>query len=185
MFWYIFVLSALLDTVADTLQFRSYPLLQASLELLIEPKIHSFLFIFLMIITKLQSKKIRQISFASLFLYPLLFCFKFVVGRARPYLGESLFSLHPLELDPAFSSFPSSHAAALGLFFSIFPLKGWKVMSLLAFVRVVQGVHYPSDVVVGFLVGFMIPKATNLLLDQFERFPPLSWIIKQHPILRD
>lgn len=176
------MLSALLDTIADTLKCSSYTSLQSALEALIEPKIHSVLLICLMLVTKLQLKKIRQISFASLFLYPLLFVLKIAFGRARPYLDESLFSLHPFRLDPSFSSFPSSHAAALGLFFSIFPIPGWQALSFLAFVRVAQGVHYPSDVVIGFLIGFLIPRATNVVLNKLETYPPLSWWVKDQNV---
>ncbi|MFZ4772567.1 MAG: phosphatase PAP2 family protein [Chlamydiia bacterium] len=177
MFWYIFTITILLDPIASSFTTSKLYLLQGFIQFLIEPKSHSLTLSTLLLITKFQNRKIRQAAFSSLFLYPFLFLIKTLVGRGRPFLDEGIFSLHPCHLENIYSSFPSSHAAALGLFLTIFRPKYWPLISILSFVRVVQGVHYPSDVVIGFAVGFFIPRCTDLLLNKLEKIPPLSWAL--------
>jgi membrane-associated phospholipid phosphatase len=145
---------------------------------ILEPKFHSVAYIFLLASTKLQSPKIRQAAFGSLFLYPLVFVVKCSVGRARPYLNEDIFSCAPFSFNELYSSFPSSHAAALGLFLSIFRPRLWPLLAPLALVRVLEGVHYPSDVLAGFMIGFFIPRFSNRILSIVASVPPLSTLIK-------
>lgn len=87
---------------------------------------------------------------------------KNLVARVRPY--DAIPTLMPLIKKPGEFSFPSGHAssafAAAGLFFRNLP-RGLGVPLLLLAVlislsRVYVGVHYPSDVIVGALSGWLI-----------------------------
>lgn len=82
--------------------------------------------------------------------------------RARPFQA----SVSVMALSPASGfSFVSNHAAnsfAIATYLSHFYPKRaaifWSLAVLTAFSRVYNGVHYPSDVVVGGLIGFLVSK---------------------------
>lgn len=84
------------------------------------------------------------------------------VGRARPPLFGTVghLALRPFSFAYAYQSFPSGHAStfgALGMCAALlWPRFRWPLLALaaaLACTRVILGVHYPSDVVGGFVVG--------------------------------
>ncbi len=113
-----------------------------------------------------KSEKLRRIFYRMLAVLIIAaltsFTLKNVIVRERP------FKLYPdiEKLSQAGSySFPSGHtleafaiAVALSIFFPkkrfIFPLILWA--SLVAYSRMALGVHYPSDVLAGFLIGSLI-----------------------------
>lgn len=96
-----------------------------------------------------------------LFLYPTLlvnFLIKVVLRRQRPRHEEA--ELRPLVGVPSSLSFPSSHAAmsfAAAIFMTYFLPGLWPLFFGLAIAmswsRVYVGVHYPSDVLAGTVVG--------------------------------
>ena len=177
--WQTFLkIAQYLDKKGQILEAVGSPDINKICTFLIEPKTHSILLILFLAATRLKAKKIRQAAFASLSLYPLIFGIKLFVGRSRPYLNEDIFSFHPLSFQEIHSSFPSSHAAALGLFLSIFRPKFWPLLVPLALVRVVEKMHYPSDIFAGLLLGFFLPKLTNAALSYFEKKAPLKWFLK-------
>jgi len=83
---------------------------------------------------------------------------KIVVGRPRPYTGEIGFS--PFTLGSDFASWPSGHttsafafAVAAGM---AFPLLRWPLIAMAAltgFSRMVLGVHYLGDIIMGATIG--------------------------------
>lgn len=81
------------------------------------------------------------------------------IGRARPFIASSQVQYWvPIPLSEA--SFPSRHATAAfamaGMIALVSTPMAWIAMilaSLVAFGRVAAGVHYPSDVLAGALLG--------------------------------
>jgi len=99
------------------------------------------------------------------------FVLKPLVGRTRP-----CFVLNNVRLlinQPHSFSFPSSHATNMAAMATLFSVKYRKytwffvsVASLVAFSRMYVGVHYPSDILSGVLVGILCA-AVVLWLEQW------------------
>lgn len=91
---------------------------------------------------------------------------RFLMPRARPY---QLLGFDPLISEPLLNSnaFPSGHAAFLFAFATIFFLanrKSWwlyVVALLVGISRIFVGVHWPSDIVGGAILGLVIGFVTN------------------------
>ncbi len=92
------------------------------------------------------------------------------VRRARPFTSmEAITKLIP---PPDEFSFPSGHSGSAAVFcictFFHFPILSsvftfiWMLM--IGFSRVYNGVHYPGDVIVGYIMGTIIAKYTLFLL---------------------
>jgi membrane-associated phospholipid phosphatase len=86
---------------------------------------------------------------------------KSAIGRARPPLADA--RVHPLIALPHDSSMPSGHAtmafAGAVVLAAVLPRARWALLGLAAGValsRVYLGVHYPSDVIAGGLLGAAI-----------------------------
>lgn len=92
---------------------------------------------------------------------------KVAIAFPRPY--QTIASIHTLISLPDSYSFPSAHAAlTMALATSVY-FKHRRLGELLfafAFIvglsRIYVGVHYPLDVGVGFLIGYLIPKLFQL-----------------------
>jgi membrane-associated phospholipid phosphatase len=81
------------------------------------------------------------------------------IGRARPSEAGA-FSYHPFSWVPDYASFPSGHSAAafsalvaIGALFPRARTALWIYAVAIAVSRVVIDAHYPSDVIVGAMVG--------------------------------
>lgn len=118
-------------------------------------------YVFLLFFILYRKKNINEslhlliTSFTGFILVTVL---KFLTNVARPELSPIL-----VRIDP---SFPSRHSfvSGLGVYFSNKIFKGWlKLLSIFYLIlipigSVYVGVHYPSDVVAGFLIGLILPK---------------------------
>lgn len=116
-----------------------------------------------------RTRKVGFMAIGALLLSLLVnnIILKNLVARVRPY--DAIPTLIPLIKKPGEFSFPSGHAsssfAAAGLFFRNLP-RGLGVPLLLLAVlislsRVYVGVHYPSDIIVGALSGWLIGVAVE------------------------
>jgi len=97
----------------------------------------------------------------------IVLALKLAAGRARPYTGESSSSFHPFSLTTGYTSFPSGDAA--GAFSvatviadrtdSVFvDVLAYGLAGLVAFYRVHDNFHWPSDILLGSALGFVVAK---------------------------
>lgn len=86
-------------------------------------------------------------------------------------------------------SFPSDHAAFLFALAFSFYLAGEKKLSFWLFgvgiiipiVRVIVGVHYPSDILAGWVLGILVAYLAWLIKDPLDKWilEPLIWLAKK------
>lgn len=106
----------------------------------------------------LSHHALKEVLWSTLLAAFLAFSSEWAIGRARPFVTDP--TLDVLVPPPHTMSFPSAHASiAYAMAFAIF---GWNhslgvialiLAILVAMGRVVAGVHYPSDILAGLLVG--------------------------------
>ncbi|MBS9720071.1 phosphatase PAP2 family protein [Tianweitania sp. BSSL-BM11] len=103
--------------------------------------------------------------------------FKIIFGRARPVLFDDFGQLHlqPFTVAHDFASFPSGHsttAAALTVILMAWlPRFRWFFLAaglFMAASRVAADAHYPSDIVAGFTLGFLVVLSLARWLAQRE-----------------
>lgn len=92
---------------------------------------------------------------------------KFVVGRARPYAHESDSSFHPFSFASRHVSFPSGDAAGAFAVATaiaeraeavVVDILAYSLAGLVAFYRVHDRKHWPSDVLAGSALGFFVAR---------------------------
>jgi undecaprenyl-diphosphatase len=95
---------------------------------------------------------------------------KLAILRPRPY--STLPAVVPLDTESG-SSFPSGHSERIFALAAVFPTKRSANVLLLyilavivSFSRIYVGVHYPLDVAVGILIGFIVGKVTLRLRER-------------------
>jgi undecaprenyl-diphosphatase len=129
-------------------------------------------------------------NFSGIFLIGLIIVVltKHFVNRLRPFEKITEDKLKVLERRPSSKSFPSWHAyniAAYGLLIGVlclsFPLifiLTQIITIIVSFSRIQFGVHYPSDVIVGYAIGvigfflayFLIGPVLRIMFEYFEEF---------------
>ena len=97
---------------------------------------------------------------------------KSVVGRARPWTGESSHSFHPFSTRSRFASFPSGHASSAFAVATVIADQSKKVYidilayslaTMAAFSRVHLDKHWASDILVGSAIGYFVAKKISSL----------------------
>lgn len=137
-------------------------------------------------ITLLFFKKTRPIGFTVLL--SLLFDFlminvtlKGVFSRPRPFVvNEAIVTL--ISKPSPFRSFPSGHSG--GSFAAMFALYKWVpkkigipalvLAALVALSRLYVGVHYPTDIIGGCMIGFMCSVWAHYVVKNFIRRKTLT-----------
>ena len=128
------------------------------------------LFILLSWVLTKQRKILRHLILFYAFQSAVIYGLKFLIRRPRPFLFleiASKLSKGPEEiLDP---SFPSAHAALsfmmatlLSFWFPRYRILFFLVAAFIGWTRIYLGVHYPTDVIAGALLGYGLTKLFSL-----------------------
>jgi undecaprenyl-diphosphatase len=113
-----------------------------------------------------QRKVLRYLVLLYAIQSAVIYCLKFVIQRQRPFLFlemASKLSKGPGEiLDP---SFPSAHTAfsfmmatLLAAWFPRYRIIFFIIAVFISWTRIYLGVHYPTDVIVGAVLGYGITR---------------------------
>ena len=100
-------------------------------------------------------------------------CLKNMVARVRPY--DTYSALIPIVTKPIDWSFPSGHTcasfASAFVYFRLLPKKygipALVLACMIAFSRLYLGVHYPTDVLAGFLIGLLASVLAVWMVSRF------------------
>jgi len=108
----------------------------------------------------------------------LVWTTKVIVGRARPYSGESSGCFHPFSGKSRFWSFPSGHAAAAFSVATAIALQSksgivdaaaYGLAALAGLSRVHDNKHWASDVLVGSALGYFVARKIVRLNERGEK----------------
>lgn len=131
----------------------------------------------LFLVINKKTRRVGIMSMTALILTGILgeAVIKPLVKRARPFIDHP--SVNLIIKAPSSYSFPSSHTA-LSFTVAAILLKEFKkygmmflvLATLIAFSRVYLFVHYPSDVVVGVIMGLTCAWITNKAFNRKEKF---------------
>lgn len=98
--------------------------------------------------------------------------FKYSIGRARPYTGESRASFHPFSSTSSHYSFPSGHATSAFSVATVIAehskeflvdVTAYGLATLVAMSRIQKNKHWVSDVFIGSVIGILIGKKVSAL----------------------
>lgn len=114
---------------------------------------------------------------------------KSFINRKRPFeYNENLRRLKdsPLSDGATGTSFPSGHSQNAGSIYTSITLmnkKKWVksvciiLIVLIPFSRLYLGVHFPSDVVVGLILGILVAICSFFLLNKFEKYRMIIYLV--------
>jgi len=118
-----------------------------------------FYFLFAYFFMKKKNNRWRRIFFYLIIGYLFIFALKIIFNRERPYPESGALSI----MQQFEKSFPSGHAFLSAMLINFVPNKKWKKYFIIYPVAVslsliIIGAHYPTDVLVGFILGYFFPK---------------------------
>ncbi len=119
-------------------------------------------------VLKQKYKEILMMFFSGVLAYVVAHLFKFILNTARPFVFlPNVISL----FEKTGNAFPSGHAAffmALGMTFYFLHKKVGYLFIIFALIisiaRIVSGVHFPIDIVGGFVLGAIV----SLVIEHFK-----------------
>lgn len=122
------------------------------------------------IFIKRSARRLALLSFTTLFAALITEVLKWAVFRhPRPF--AALTDVVQLIQISAFDSFPSQHATifaalATGMFIYDRSVGVWYIVLavLIGIARIMAGIHYPLDILTGFLIGFLVTYLSYRLL---------------------
>lgn len=130
----------------------------------------------LLIIFK-KTRKVGITAGTSLALEAILInlTIKKIVGRTRPYVVNE--AIEYITKRPSDNSFPSGHTgcmfAVASVLFYMLPKKvgipAMVVASLVGISRLYVGVHYPTDIIGGFIIGMFTGFIAKLIVEKIEQ----------------
>lgn len=114
-------------------------------------------------------KRIIFMFLPAIFSWVVATIIKYLIKRPRPFIELSN-SVNPLFTHGGVDSFPSGHATffmalAIGAF-SLNKKFGWVMVIiaiLIGLARIISGIHFPVDILSGFLLGILSSYLLNLL----------------------
>lgn len=135
--------------------------------------------IILLILTySYRQDKLNNVILLIISYYVVFYALKHLVLEPRPYmiLASNDFYLLPgvkSLIHEAYQSFPSGHAGVATIFtvscFKLFDLKAFMkslligVLVLVVASRILTGWHWPSDIIAGYLLGYILSKISLIL----------------------
>jgi len=131
-------------------------------------------FLLLFLFGKKNGKRTSTLMVLAYLLSRLLtLCLKYLTHRPRPFAVYP--DLRILEPSP-FSSFPSGHATlvtalavVIGTKYEDWQWLMWVLVGVVAMSRMYMGLHYPTDVASGIILGLGIGFATNAIEKIYDR----------------
>lgn len=135
------------------------------LAIFINYSIYIFLLYLASVFLKHKDKnKLAHLIIVILIGYLIVLSLKYLIDRPRPYLSDEEFLGVFEKKDP---SFPSAHAfiSLIGYYFVSRTMKGFQkhiftiyLLFLIPVSLMYIGIHYPSDILAGALIGIMLPR---------------------------
>jgi undecaprenyl-diphosphatase len=121
-----------------------------------------------------------SIVIALIVRFPLVFLIQLFINRSRPFVVDR--NIVNILGYPQTSSFPSGHAsfffplaAALFIFDKRLGSLLFLFVTLMGFARIIAGVHWPTDILAGALLGILGVFIIYLLFKRFFATQAKSW----------
>ena len=116
-------------------------------------------------------KELFIVCISVVIAYFVTFALKIIVHAPRPFVALS--NIHPLIVETPYDSFPSGHAT---VFFAIATAvylydKRWGtiffiIAIIVALSRVISGVHFPLDIIIGALIGIIVASVAHRMFSR-------------------
>lgn len=131
-----------------------------------------FIFVLILLFVFKERKRILPLLLTFVFYLGATYFLKVLIARPRPFTRFDFSDLGETRIN---QSFPSGHATAAASairFFEFNRMLLWiwtAVAVLVMFSRVYLGMHYLSDVVAGFILGYFISDLSIFLAEKLKR----------------